>query len=37
MTSHYTVGSMTALHDFGGVLGRPLEKLKALKIVLLKA
>ena len=25
MTSHYTWGSMTALHDFGGVLGRPLD------------
>ena len=25
MTSHYTQGSMTTLHDFGGVLGRPLD------------
>ena len=25
MTSHYTWGSMTTLHDFGGVLGRPLD------------
>ena len=25
MTSHYTRGSMTTLHDFGGVLGRPLR------------
>ena len=25
MTSHYTWRSMTALHDFGGVLGRPLD------------
>jgi hypothetical protein len=25
MTSHYTWGSVTTLHDFGGVLGRPLE------------
>jgi hypothetical protein len=24
-TSHYTWGSMTTLHDFGGVLGRPLD------------
>ena len=24
MTSHYTWGSVTTLHDFGGVLGRPL-------------
>ena len=23
-TSHYTSGSVTTLHDFGGVLGRPL-------------
>jgi hypothetical protein len=23
--SHYTWGSMTTLHDFGGVLGRPLD------------
>ena len=25
MTSHYTQGSMTKLHDFEGVLGRPLK------------
>ena len=25
MTSHYTRGSVTTLHDFGGVLGRPLN------------
>jgi hypothetical protein len=25
MTSHYTRGSMTTLHDFGGVLGQPLD------------
>ena len=25
MTSHYTQGSVTTLHDFGGVLGRPLD------------
>jgi hypothetical protein len=25
MTSHYTWGSVTTLHDFGGVLGRPLD------------
>jgi hypothetical protein len=25
MTSHYTWGSMTTLHDVGGVLGRPLD------------
>ena len=25
MTSHYTWGSMTTLHDFGGVFGRPLN------------
>ena len=25
MTSHYTWGSTTTLHDFGGVLGRPLD------------
>ena len=25
MTSHYTWGSMTTLHEFGGVLGRPLD------------
>ena len=25
MTSHYTWGSMTTLHDFGDVLGRPLD------------
>ena len=25
MTSHYTRGSVTTLHDFGGVLGRPLD------------
>ena len=25
MTSHCTWGSMTTLHDFGGVLGRPLD------------
>ena len=25
MTSRYTWGSMTTLHDFGGVLGRPLD------------
>jgi hypothetical protein len=25
MTSHYTWGSMTPLHDFGGVLGRPFN------------
>ena len=25
MTSHYTWGSMTTLHDFGGVSGRPLD------------
>ena len=26
MTSHYTGGSVTTLHDFGGVLGRwPLD------------
>ena len=25
MASHYTRGSVTALHDFGGVLGRPLD------------
>jgi hypothetical protein len=24
-TSHYTWGSMTTLHDLGGVLGRPLD------------
>ena len=25
MASHYTCGSVTTLHDFGGVLGRPLD------------
>ena len=25
MASHYTWGSVTTLHDFGGVLGRPLD------------
>ena len=25
MTSHYTRGSVTTLHDFGGALGRPLD------------
>ena len=25
MTSHYTWGSVTTLHEFGGVLGRPLD------------
>ena len=25
MTSHYTLGSVTTLHDFGDVLGRPLD------------
>ena len=25
MTSHYTWGSVTTLHDFGGVSGRPLD------------
>ena len=25
MTSHYTRSSMTTLHGFGGVLGRPLD------------
>ena len=25
MTSHYTWGSMTTLHDFGGFLGQPLD------------
>ena len=25
MTSHYTWGSVTTLHGFGGVLGRPLD------------
>ena len=25
MASHYTWGSMVTLHDFGGVLGRPLD------------
>jgi hypothetical protein len=25
ITSHYTWGSMTTLHDFGGVLGQPLD------------
>ena len=25
MTSHYTWGSVTTLHDFGSVLGRPLD------------
>jgi hypothetical protein len=24
MASHYTQGSVTTLHDFGGVLGQPL-------------
>jgi hypothetical protein len=33
MTSHYTRGSVTTLHDLGGVLGRPLDTLFwALKI-----
>ena len=27
MTSHYTWGSVTTLHDFGGVLGQPLDTL----------
>ena len=27
MASHYTWGSVTTLHDFGGVLGRPLDTL----------
>ena len=27
MTSHHTWGSVTALHDFGGMLGRPLDTL----------
>ena len=27
MTSHYTGGSMTTLHSFGGVLGQPLDTL----------
>ena len=25
MTSHYTRGSVTTVHDFGGGLGRPLD------------
>ena len=25
MTSHYTRGSVTTLHDFAGVLGQPLD------------
>ena len=25
MTSHYTRGSVTIPHDFGGVMGRPLD------------
>ena len=25
MTSHYTWGSVTTLHEFGGVVGRPLD------------
>jgi hypothetical protein len=25
MTSHYTGGSVTTLHDFGGVLGWPFD------------
>jgi hypothetical protein len=25
MTSHYTLGSITALHDLGDVLGRPMN------------
>ena len=25
VTSHYTQGSMKTLHEFGGVLGRPLD------------
>ena len=25
MTSHYTSGPMATLHDFGSVLGRPLD------------
>ena len=25
MTSHYTRGSVTTVHDFGGVVGRPLD------------
>jgi hypothetical protein len=25
MTSHYSWGSVTTLHDFGGVLGQPLD------------
>jgi hypothetical protein len=25
MASHYTRGPMTTLHEFGGVLGRPLD------------
>ena len=25
MTSHYACRSVTTLHDFGGVLGRPLD------------
>jgi hypothetical protein len=27
MTSHCTRGSVTTLHDFGGVLGQPLDTL----------
>ena len=27
VTSHYTRGSVTALHDFGGALGRPSDTL----------
>ena len=27
MTSHYTWGSMTTLHNFGGVVGRPVNTL----------
>jgi hypothetical protein len=27
VTSHYNGGSMTTLHDVGGVLGRPLDAL----------
>jgi hypothetical protein len=32
MTSHYAWGSVTTLHDFGGVLGRPLDAILALTI-----
>jgi len=38
MTSHYTLRYVTTLHDFGGVLGRPLDtSFRALTIFMVTA